>query len=130
MQPTIPTPTLDQHTQNVSVAQVLSGNVSPGNGLTFDTNGQPLTFSTDNQSGILLRIGAHGNTLGTSSSWPATPNTNLTIAHNLNKVPYGCHVISKSAACDVFLGTIAPTAMNITLQCTSSSADTTVFVMV
>jgi hypothetical protein len=129
MKPLQPTPTLDQHTMNTNLAKVLTGNVSPGNGLTFDTNGQPLTYSTDNQSGILIRIGATGNPFGAPYSWPAS-NTNLTIAHNLNKIPYGFHLVSKNKACDVFQGTILPTAMNITLQCTDATADTTVFIMV
>jgi hypothetical protein len=124
-----PTPTIEQHSLNVSVNKVLAGNVSPGNGLTFDTNGQPLTFSTDNQSGLLIRIGAVGNPFGVPAAWVAS-NTNLTIAHNLNKVPYGFHLVSKSKACDVFMGSILPTKMNITLQCTDATADVTVFVMV
>jgi hypothetical protein len=129
MQTITPTPTIEQHSLNVSVNKVLAGNVSPGNGLTFDTNGQPLTFSTDNQSGLLIRIGAVGNPFGVPAAWVAS-NTNLTIAHNLNKVPYGFHLVSKSKACDVFMGSILPTKMNITLQCTDATADVTVFVMV
>lgn len=129
MQTITPTPTIEQHDLNVSVTKVLAGNVSPGNGLTFDTNGQPLTYSTDNQSGILLRIGAVGNPHGAPFAWVAS-NTDLTIQHNLNKVPYGFHLVSKNKACDVFQGSILPTKMNITLQCTDATADVTVFVMV
>jgi hypothetical protein len=125
-----PAQNLDQHTQNVSVARTLNGNVSPGNGLTFDSTGQPVTFSTDNQSGILIRIGSNANPYMVPASWPATANTDVTIAHNLNKVPYGFHIVSKNKACDVFLGTVLPAKMNITLQCTDPTADVTVFVMV
>ena len=129
MRTLVPTPTIEQHTVNTNFALVLNGNVSPGNGLTFDSNGQPLTYSTSNQSGILLRIGAAGNPHGAPFAW-VTSNANLTVQHNLNKVPYGFHLVSKNKSCDVFQGTILPTAMNITLQCTDATADITVFVMV
>lgn len=129
MQPITPTPTLPQDDLNKSLNKVLTGNVSPGNGLTFDTNGQPLTYSIDNQSGVLLRIGAVGNPVGAPFAWTGS-NTNLTIQHNLNKVPYGFHIVAKSATCDVFWGTIQPTLMNITLQTTNDAADVTIFVMV
>jgi hypothetical protein len=129
MQPITPTPTLTQDQINKSFNQVLTGQVSPGNGLTFDTNGQPLTFSTDNQSGVLIRIGAVGNPLGAPYAWTAS-NTNLTIQHNLNKVPYGFYVISKYKPCDVYWGTIPPTKLAITLECTDDTADVTVFIMV
>jgi hypothetical protein len=129
MKPISPTPTLDQHTQNTNVVKILTGNVSPGNGLTFDPTGQPVTFSTDNQSGLLVRIGSHANPYGVPASWGAS-NSDLTIAHNLNKVPYGFYVVSKNKTCDVFLGTMPPTLMNITLQCTDATADVTVFIMV
>lgn len=129
MQPQTPSAGTNQDLLNKSFNKVLSGNVSPGNGLTFDTNGQPLTFSTDNQSGVLIRIGASGNPLGAPYAWVAA-NTNLTIAHNLNKVPYGFQVVSKSKTCDIFLGSVLPTTTQITLQCTDATADVTVFIMV
>ena len=129
MQPITPTPTITQDQLNKSINQVLSGQVSPGNGLTFDSNKQPLTFSTDNQSGLLIRIGANGNTLGTQYSWPGS-NTNLTVVHNLNKVPYGFQVVAKSKTCDVFWGSVLPTAKQATLQCSDDTADVTVFLMV
>jgi hypothetical protein len=129
MQPITPTPTLSQDQLNKSVGQVLSGQVSPGNGLTFDINGQPLTFSVDNMSGVLIRIGASGNALGTEYQWPAD-NTDLIIAHNLNAVPYGFIVVAKSKACDIFWGSVLPSLMDATLQCTDASADVTVFVLV
>lgn len=129
MTPIVPTPTLDQHTINTNVTKVLTGNVSPGNGLTFDANGFPLTYSTDNQSGLLLRIAAVGNPVMAPAAWTAS-NTDLTIAHNLNKVPYGFVVISKFKTCDIYWGSIPPTLMNITLRTTDDTADVTVFVMV
>lgn len=112
MQPIQPTATLDQHTQNTSVAKVLSGNVSPGNGLTFDNTGQPLTYSTDNMSGTILVVVF------------AAANTNKTIQHNLNAVPYGYIPIAKHAATDIYWGSVNATDMEITLKSTIATTAT------
>jgi hypothetical protein len=128
MQPIQPTPTIDQQQLNLSYGQVFSGQVSFGKGLTFDVNKQPLTFNQDNMAGILIRIGANGNSLGTQYSWPGS-NSNLTITHNLNIVPYGFIVVAKSKTCDVFWGSVLPTATQATIQCTDETADVTVFFM-
>jgi len=128
MQVIQPSQTLNQNTQNVSVASALNGNVSPGNGLTFDSNGQPLTYQQDNMVGIILRVAATGNAVKAPQSWVAA-NTDLTIQHNLNAVPYGYIVIAKSKTCDVYWGSIQPTAMAITLRITDASADTTIWIL-
>lgn len=122
MQPQIPGGISNQDVLNKSVNKVLSGNVSPGSGLTFDVNGQPLTYATDNVNGVMVRIGG-----GAPASWPAA-NTDLTIAHNLGVKPYGFIITAKNMACDVYWGSIQPTDTNITLRCTAV-ADTTILIL-
>jgi hypothetical protein len=121
-----PSQVLEQHVQNVSVAQALNGNLSPGNGTDFDTSGQPLTYSSDNMSGVILRIGSTANPHGLTNSWVGS-NADTTIVHNLNKVPYGYIVIAKDKPCDVYWGSVAATDIDITLKCTDGSTDTTIW---
>jgi hypothetical protein len=128
MQPTKASSIGSQDQLNKSISLVLAGNVSPGNGDTFDANGQPLTFTQDNMSGILIRIGSLVNPNVLPAAWTGN-NTDLTIAHNLGKVPYGVIVIAKYAAADVWFGTIAPTDMNITLQTNNDATDITVWIL-
>lgn len=129
MQPRVPTGISNQDTLNKSVNTVLAGNVSPGNGLTFDSNGQPLTYSTDNMSGIIIRIGSNANPNALPAAWPSSPNTDLTIAHNLNTVPYGYILIAAYTGAIVYYGSIAATATNITLRTTDETTDTTIWIL-
>lgn len=130
MQIQVPASISNQDEHNKSVRKALAGNLSPGNGLTFATSdGTPLTYSIDNMSGIILRIGSLANPNALPAAWTA-PNTDLTIAHNLNKVPYGFIVIAKYAAQDVFFGTIPPDNMTITLQTDNDASDTTIWILV
>ena len=128
MLPQIPTSISNQDNYNKSLALVLQGNVSPGSGLTFDSDGQPLTYATDNMSGVIVRIGSVSNPNALPAAWPGV-GTNLTLAHNLNKVPYGIILIAKYAACDVWLGTIPPTDTDITLQTSNDATDTTIWIL-
>lgn len=129
MQPRVPTGITNQDLLNKSTNLVLAGNVSPGNGLTFDPNGQPLTYSTDNMSGIIIRIGSNANPNALPASWPSSPNTDLTIAHNLNKIPYGYILIAAYTGAIVYFGSIAATATNITLRTTDETTDTTIWIL-
>lgn len=54
----------------------------------------------------------------------ALMNTDLTLTHNLGRIPVGFHVVSKTASCDIFNGTVGWTKTQITLQ--SSVAGVTV----
>jgi hypothetical protein len=128
MQPRKATSISNQDTYNKSLSEVLAGNLGPGNGITFDANGYPLTYSQDNMSGILIRIGSLANPNGLPASWPGN-NIDLTIAHNLGKVPYGVIAISKFAAADVWFGTISPTDKNVTLQTNNDATDMTVWLL-
>lgn len=128
MLPQIPSSISNQDELNKSTVKVLSGNVSPGSGLTFDANEQPLTFDTANTVGAIFRIGSTTNPLMQMLSWPAS-TTNYTFAHNLNAIPYGYIVIAKSGPCDVYWGSIPPTDTEITLQITDSTQDTTIWIL-
>lgn len=129
MQPITPSGQSNQDQLNKSFYKVLVGNTSPGNGLTFDTNGEPLTFSTDNMTGIIIRIGSLANPNGLPAHWTAN-NTDLTIAHNLGKVPYGILLLYATAATTVFFGTVPATDTTITLQTTNDTTDTVIWILV
>ena len=128
MQTINPSSITNQDQYNKSLFKALAGNVSPGNGLTFDGIGQPLTYSTDNMSGLIIRIGSVSNPNGLPAHWTA-PNTDLTIAHNLNKVPYGYILIAAYAAVIVFFGTVPPDETTITLQVNNDTSDTTIWIL-
>src|SRR5271154_4029331 len=129
MQPRTPTGITNQDLYNKSVGQVLAGNVSAGNGLTFSpADGTPLTFSTDNLGGVIIRVGSTTNPYGQQFHWAAA-NTNLTITHNLNKLPYGFVLIASYAATNIFWGTTPPTTTQITLQASAVTEDTTIWIM-
>lgn len=128
MNPLNPSIISNQDQLNKSFYKVLTSNVSPGNGLTFDPNKQPLTFSPDNTSGIVIRIGSSANPYALPANWVAA-NTDLTFAHNLNRIPYGYLVIAKSKTCDVYWGSVPATNTNITLRITDATADTTIWLL-
>ena len=49
---------------------------------------------------------------------PGTPNTDFIVNHNLNRIPVGYIVMSKNAACDIYTGSVAATATQLTLRAT------------
>lgn len=129
MQPRTPTGITNQDLYNKSVGQVLAGNVSAGNGLTFAaSDGTPLTYSTDNMGGVIIRVGSLANPNAQQYAWGGNL-TNLTITHNLNKLPYGFILIASYSATSIIWGTIAPTTTQITLQTTNSAFDTTIWIL-
>lgn len=130
MQPIISSGVSSQNEFNQSLSQVLGGNVDFGSptGI-FDANGQPLTFTPDNMNGIVIRIGSVSNPNALPAAWAGNA-VDLTIAHNLGRVPYGFIVLAKYAAADVYYGTVPPTSMNITLQTTNDATDITIFILV
>lgn len=129
MKPQSPSTISSQDQVNKSFNQVLNGNVSPGNGLTFDSTGQPLTYSTDNTVGSIIRIGSVSNPNALPNNWAAA-NADTTITHNLGKVPYGFIVIAKYAAADVWMSTVtAPTKTTITLQTSNDATDISIWIL-
>jgi hypothetical protein len=89
------------------LATVINGSVSFGNGV-----------SSDNISGVWL-----------NTTTPGTPNTNFTLNHNLGRLPVGYLVMTKSAACDVFTGSVAATKTQITLQASVAGVNLSLFVL-
>ena len=81
------------------LARVINGGISFGNGT-----------QTDNISGAWANI-----------SFP-TANVDVTIMHNLGRVPAGWLLVSKNIACDLFLGTKVPTTTTLTLQSSAVGA--------
>lgn len=129
MQPRVASGISNQDTWNKSVNNTLAANVSPGNGLTFAaSDGTPLTYSQDNMSGIIIRVGSTANPNGLTYAWPGVM-VNLTITHNLGKVPYGFILIASYDVANLTWGTIPPTSSQITLQCSSTLTDTTIWLL-
>ena len=59
----------------------------------------------------------------------AVANTNVTIVHNLNRIPVGYIVMTKSQAGDVFTGSITSTKTQITLQCSVAGTTVSLFIV-
>ena len=128
MQAQTPSVGVDPHFQNVSFNKVLSGNVAIGQALTYDSAGNPATFSQDNGNGILIRVGSNANPFGLTNFWVGN-NVDTIITHNLIRVPIGYYVTKKTKSCDVFDGTLTATDTTITLQCTQGlTADTVIYI--
>ncbi len=49
---------------------------------------------------------------------PGVANTDFTVTHNLQRIPVGYIVMSKSAACDVYTGSVVATVTQLTLRAT------------
>lgn len=130
MQPRTASGTANQDQLNKSYGLVLAGNTSPGNGLTFDTNGYPLTYSTDNMTGIMIRIGSNANPYAQQYSWSGGSGTDLTITHNLGKVPFGYVITSQFGYGNIaWSSTTPPTTMAITLNTDTPTTDFTIWIL-
>src|SRR5271168_3987596 len=106
MQIRTPTGISNQDTWNKSVNTALAGNLSPGNGLTFaPTDNTPLTYSQDNMSGNIIRVGATANPNALPNFWTGS-GTDTTITHSLGKIPYGFIVIASYLPCNIYWGSI------------------------
>lgn len=127
MRPQVPSDISNQDALNKSVNKTLNGNLSPGTPTSFDVTGYPKSFDIDNM-GQCIRIGSVANPNALPNAWTAN-NTDLTIKHDLHKVPFGVIVIFKTAPADVYFGTIPPTDTKITLQTTNDTTDTTVWIL-
>jgi hypothetical protein len=56
------------------------------------------------------------------------PNTDMTITHSLGRIPQGYLVMSKSAACDLYTGSVVATTTQITLRATVSGVTLQIFI--
>ena len=89
------------------VSQAINGRISFGNGTT-----------PDNIDGVWISV-----------TTPGTANTDFTVTHNLGRVPVGYIVMRKSAAVDVYTGSVAATTTQLTLRATVISVDVVIFVV-
>lgn len=59
---------------------------------------------------------------------PGAANTDFTVNHVLNRVPVGYLVVSKSAAVDVYTGSVAATKTQLTLRATTTGVNIVLFI--
>jgi hypothetical protein len=90
-----------------NLTNVVNGNIGYGDG----TN-------SDNINGRWISVTS-----------PSTPNTDFVVDHNLERIPVGYHVMMKSASCDVYTGSTAPTSSQLTLRATVGSVALSIFVV-
>jgi hypothetical protein len=77
---------------------IWNGGISFGDGI-----------NTDNISGVWVSVTF------------AFPNVDQIVIHNLGRIPVGYLPMTKSAACDVYNGSVASTKTQITLRGTTTS---------
>lgn len=80
------------------MASVVNGQISFGNGTTVD-----------NISGVWVLVTF------------AAANTDQLVTHNLGRIPVGYLLMTKSASCDVYTGSVGATKTQITLRGTTTS---------
>src|SRR5205823_11447248 len=81
------------------VSKLLNGGISFGNGT-----------QSDNVDGVWANIVT-----------PGVADTDFTLTHNLGRVPVGYIVKSKSAACDVYDGSVVASKTQLTLRATAAN---------
>jgi len=89
------------------LARIVNGNISFGDGTT-----------ADNINGVFA-----------SAAVPGTPNTNFVITHNLGRIPVGYLVLGKTAAGDIYDGTVAATKTTLTLRASVASFTVRLFII-
>ena len=58
-----------------------------------------------------------------------TANSNVTVTHNLNRVPVGYIPLTKNQAGDIFTGSVAATSSQITLQCSTAGMTVSLYIL-
>jgi len=89
------------------VAKLLNGGISFGDGT-----------QSDNVDGVWI-----------NAITPGVANTDFTVTHNLGRVPAGYIVKSKSAACDIYDGSVAASETQLTLRATAINVLVRLFVL-
>lgn len=126
MNPQNPARIADSQLVAVSFHRTLTGNVSMGNAVAWDSTGQPSEYTQDNTDGAMIRVGSNANPNALPNFWTSGPTI---ITHNLGRVPIGYYITRKDKTCDVFDGTVASwTETVISLEITDDTADTTVYI--
>jgi hypothetical protein len=91
----------------VNLASAFNGNIGFGDGTL-----------TDNLNGAWA-----------SPVTPGAVNTDFTVTHNLGRIPVGYLVMSKSAACDVYTGSVGATKTQLTLRATVAGVTLKLFIV-
>jgi hypothetical protein len=89
-----------------TISRVINGNLGFGDG----TN-------TDNISGVWKSVTI------------TLADTDITVTHNLGRIPVGYLVMSKTQACDIYDGSVAPTTTQITLKGSVAGAIVKLFII-
>ena len=111
-----------------SLYRTFCGNIGFGSPDTFDPAGNGKTFSSDNMSGVIVRVGSIANPLSLPNFWSGN-NTATVIKHNLNRKPIGFIVFLKDRSCDVYNGSpLVCSNTTITLYNTIDTADVVLFI--
>jgi hypothetical protein len=81
-----------------------------------------------------LSFGAGTNKDNIDGAWiavttPAGANTDFAVTHNLGRIPVGYIVMTKSAACDIYTGSVGGTTTQLTLRGTVNGVTVTLFVI-
>lgn len=114
LETTEPKPTIEWQKQFVNMlrriyerlARVVNGQISFGDGI-----------NADNIDGVWA-----------SSTTPGVANTDFTVTHNLGRIPVGYIPVTKSAATDVYTGSVAATATQLTLRATGTNVSVKCFI--
>ena len=97
--------------------KIIKGNVPPSTRVALNDMWQKLSQTLNGQ----ISLGGPNGNLGNTDSTHVVitipnANTNFTFTHGLGRIPVGFIVSSKSAAGDVWKGTIAWTTSQMTVQ--------------
>jgi hypothetical protein len=81
-----------------------------------------------------LGFGDGTNLDNINGSWintttPVAPNTDFTVSHNLGRIPSGYWIMTKDRAVDIYTGSVAATATQLTLRATVASAVVRLFII-
>ncbi len=101
-------PVIEVIRQNAKeVASVVNGRISFGDGVDFD-----------NIEGTWVSI-----------LTPASPDTDFTVTHGLDRLPVGVIPMRKAAAVDIYTGSLADTTTTVTLRATIGSVAVELFIV-
>jgi hypothetical protein len=89
------------------LANILNGQISFGNGTALD-----------NMQGRWINV-----------ITPVAPDTDFTVTHSLGRIPVGFITIRTDKAGVIYLGTVAATAQDLTLKCSTASTTIRIFVI-
>ena len=89
------------------LANIINGQLSFGNGTALDN--------------------MQGRWINTVT--PGAPDTDFTVTHSLGRVPVGWLTVSIDKAGVIYLGTIAATAQDLTLKCSTATTTIRIFVI-